>query len=246
MARNKIKDIWERDKIAIVVAGSGLYLRALIEGFFSLPADNRIPITDNRTPTGTLYKKLTEIDPATANKLHPNDRMRIIRAIEVYELTGIQMSDLKTNREPFDCSPIYIGLNMHRDALYERIDKRVDKMIDNGLLDEVKKLVSIYSPELNALQTIGYKELVSYLLGAERKSCSGGDNEITLDQAISLIKRNTRRYAKRQLTWFKSIQGIHWIELPDPQTKCRAVVTLQIVDKCISLICENLSPISNL
>lgn len=219
LAREKIKEIWGRGKIAIVVGGSGLYLRALIDGFFKIPSyDKTLREKLQLEATSSLYKRLSEVDRDTARKLHPNDRMRIIRAIEVYELTGIPISDLKMHRIPFNCHPIYIRLNMPRPLLYKKIDERVDRMIHDGLIEEVEKLLQTYSPEscqLNSLQTIGYKELISYLQG-----------KITLNEAIRLIKRNTRRYAKRQLTWFNSIKGVHWIELPDPQA----------VEKCINLI----------
>jgi tRNA dimethylallyltransferase len=216
IARQKIRELWQNQKTAIVVGGSGLYLRALVDGFFRVPPyDRAVREKLNLKTSDLLHEKLSKVDPVTANTLHPNDRMRIVRALEVYELTGTPISVLKTNRVPFDCNPVYIGFTMARAALYDRIEKRVDHMIANGFVDEVKWILADYSPELNALQSIGYKELTAYLQG-----------KVSLDEAIRLIKRNTRRYAKRQLTWFNSIGDVHWIKLPDPDAG----------QKCVELI----------
>jgi tRNA dimethylallyltransferase len=216
LARKRIGEIWQRDRVALVVGGSGLYLRALIDGFFKIPSYDRAVREKLESKTsGLLYDRLSKVDPITANTLHPNDRMRIVRALEVYELTGTPISVLKTNRVPFDCSPVYIGFTMDRAALYDRIERRVDFMIDNGFVEEVKRILAEYPTELNSLQSIGYKELIAHVQG-----------EMSLDKAVEFIKRNTRRYAKRQLTWFNGIRNVHWIELPDPEA----------VKKCVSLI----------
>ena len=222
LAREKIKEIWKRGKIPIVVGGSGLYLRALIDGFFRIPSSDRIVGTGFKPvptdPTPELYKKLKEVDPITTLKLHPQDRLRIIRALEVYELTGTPISVVKKQRVPFNCTPIYIGLTMPRDLLYRRIEKRVDKMMENGFLREVKELLRKYTPvgtRDSMFQSIGYKELIAHIQG-----------KTSLEEAIKLIKRNTRRYAKRQFTWFKSIKNVHWIEFPDDI----------VIEKCIKLI----------
>lgn len=216
IARAKIREIWDRGKTVIVVGGAGLYLRALIDGFFKMPSSDRSVRERLHIESITsLYKKLSEVDKDTADKLHSNDKVRIIRALEVYEITGIPISVLKAQRLPFDCTPIYIGLNMPRPILYKKIDERVAQMKSAGLLQEVKTLLQIYPPTLNSFQTIGYQELISYLQG-----------KLSLNEAVRLIKRNTRRYAKRQLTWFRSIKGVQWIELPDPQAtlKCLNLV----------------------
>jgi tRNA dimethylallyltransferase len=215
-ARGKIKEIRSRGKIPIVVGGSGLYLRALIEGFFAMPKPSAdIKKRLQRESTQDLYEKLKQIDEVTANKLHSNDKMRIMRAIEVYETTGTKMSELKLQKVASDYRPLYICFTMERAKLYERIEKRVDKMIANGFVDEVKTLIKKYSPELTALQTIGYKELITYL--KDKKSSTD-----ELDKAITLIKQNTRRYAKRQITWFKGIEDVDWIEL-NPGNYCKSV-----------------------
>ena len=228
LARKKIKEIWKRKKIPIVVGGSGLYLRALIDGFFRVPSSDG-SIRENLECLGTsqgvssLYEKLKEVDSVTARSIHPRDHMRIIRALEVYEMSGMPISVMKKQRVPFDCIPIYIGLTMSRELLYKKIEERVDKMMDNGFLLEVKELFCKYISaktykSISLLQTIGYKELIAHIQG-----------EINLEEAIELIKQNTRRYAKRQFTWFKSIENVHWIELPDNM----------VVEKCKKLISKH-------
>ena len=217
-ARQTIKEIVNRGKIPLVVGGSGLYLRALIDGFFEIPTiKDELSTMNSQEP----YDELMQVDRATALKLHPNDRVRILRALEVYKATGMPMSSLKAKRVPFNCEPIYIGLTMEKDALYKRIEKRVEQMIENGFVEEVQKILAKgYSPELTSLQTIGYKELIEYLSG-----------KLSLEKAIELIKRDTRRYAKRQFTWFKSIQGVQWLKMPSDTA----------VKKCILLFlkCNN-------
>ncbi|MDI6840679.1 MAG: tRNA (adenosine(37)-N6)-dimethylallyltransferase MiaA [bacterium] len=205
-ARSVINEVVKREKVPLVVGGSGLYLRALIDGFFQVPKPPQI-IRERlrRESPSELYRRLIEVDKVTADKLHPNDTQRIMRAIEVYETTKIPMSELKATRVPFNCDPIYVGLTMPMTLLYNRIENRVDLMIENGFINEVKSLLDKgYSPELNSLQTIGYKEVVAYL-----------QDKITLDEAVRLIKQNTCRYAKRQLTWFRALLDIKWIELSD-------------------------------
>jgi len=219
-AREIIKDIHARGKVPFVVGGSGLYLKALIDGFFLLPKPNRsIREQLKRESPEKLHEKLSKIDREAAKKIHRNDLQRILRALEVYEITKIPISTLQARRAPFDCNPIYIGLKMERNKLYQRIEERVDQMMDAGFLKEVESLLDKgYGPNLNSLQTIGYKELISYIKG-----------EIRLDNAIKLIKRNTKRYAKRQMTWFKGIRNVYWIEIP----------TDNIVEKILDIIKTN-------
>ncbi len=210
-ARKIIKDIYKNGKIPLVVGGSGLYLKALIQGFFDTEcteiATENTEIRErlSKETADVLYNRLLNIDRKRALKLHKNDRKRIIRAIEVYELTGVPMSLLERERAPFNCRPIYIGLFTSRELLYKKINERVEKMIESGFVEEVKWLLEKgYSPVLNSLNGLGYKELITYING-----------EISLNEAIRLIKRNTRRYAKRQMTWFKKMEEVYWIELPN-------------------------------
>lgn len=209
VAKKKIKEVIKKGKIPVVVGGSGLYLRALCKGFFKGPKGNeriRRKLKKEMESFGKnyLYLKLKQIDPEAALRIHPNDEHRIIRALEVYELTGKKISQFQKEGEyePEEFEFIKFGLTLKRDKLYQRIDQRVDQMIKDGLLEEVKKLKKIgYFPELLPLRTFGYKELFSYIGG-----------KIDLGKAIELIKLNTRHYAKRQITWFKKEKDIIWLD----------------------------------
>jgi len=216
-AREIIEDIHARGKMPFVVGGSGLYLKALVDGFFLLPKPNRsIRERLRREGPEKLHEKLSKIDEEAAKRIHKNDLQRILRALEVYEITKIPISTLQAKRVPFDCNAIYIGLKMERSKLYQKIEKRVDQMMDADFLKEVESLLDKgYDSNLNSLQTIGYKELISYIKG-----------ETSLDNTIKLIKRNTKRYAKRQMTWFKGMTNVHWLELP----------TDNIVEKILDII----------
>lgn len=207
-ARQVIKEIIERRKQPIVVGGSGLYLRSLVKGFFKGPKGDeklreRIREEESKLGPYYLFEKLKEVDPKAAERIHRNDLVRIIRALEVYELTGKSITSLqeKGDYEPFELNFVKVGLTLDRKRLYERIDQRVDKMISEGFLDEVKGLKEKgYSSELKAFKTVGYQELFSYLEG-----------NIDFSSAIDRIKLNTRHYAKRQLTWFRKDQEIKWL-----------------------------------
>jgi tRNA dimethylallyltransferase len=208
-ARGVIKEIIRRNKQPIVVGGSGLYLKALTKGFFKGPkADEKLreKLREEESKLGPyyLFDKLKEVDPKAASSIHPNDSVRIIRALEVYELTGKPITSLqeKGDYEPFEMDFIKVGLTLDRKKLYERIDQRVEKMITEGFLDEVKGLKEKgYSSELKAFKTVGYQELFSYLEG-----------KIDLPLAVESIKLNTRHYAKRQLTWFRKDKEIKWLD----------------------------------
>jgi len=208
-AKMIIRDLIERKKIAIVVGGTGLYVRALTKGFFKGPrGDTRIRerLSKRAREKGKefLHKKLSQIDPEAAKRIHPNNLIRVIRALEVYELTGVPISQLQKSRDyqkkEFDF--VKVGLNLDRRKLYENIEKRVDKMMAEGLLQEVKKLDRLgYSRDLSPLKTLGYKELFSYL-----------DGDLSLAEAVDMIKKNTRNYAKRQITWFNKENDLVWFD----------------------------------
>lgn len=210
-ARNTVQDIFGRNKLPVVAGGSGLYIRALLDGFFERQIkdeDIRRRLEDELAQKGldNLYSQLQQVDPAYAQKISKNDPQRIMRALEVYRASGRPLSfwhQQKTNAAPF---PFFqIGLTMERSALYRRINQRVDEMLHQGLVEEVKTLLQKgYSPQLNALNTVGYKEVVAYLKGA-----------LSFEEMVGEIKKNSRRYAKRQLTWFKKDQRIEWYEIND-------------------------------
>jgi tRNA dimethylallyltransferase len=209
--REIIEDIFSRGKVPIVVGGSGLYVKSLIDGFFEGPAGDWelreiLYRKAERLGKGALYEELKKVDPASAEKIHPNNLKRVIRALEVYYLTGKPISQLQSEMKPeINFETVQIGLNWDRKKLYKRIEERVDMMIEQGLIEEVKRLRELgYDKNLNALQTVGYKEVFDYL-----------DGIISYDRMIYLIKRNSRRYAKRQLTWFRQDKRIIWIDVDE-------------------------------
>ncbi len=202
-------------KKAIIVGGSGLYLRALVDGLFSLPKiDSGMRESLSSRSTKELYGVLRGVDKETAERLHPNDRVRIMRAVEVYESTGIPISVWREKREPANFEVEYIGIDIEREKLYRRIEERVDSMIAHGLVDEVKFLLQRYGEAIVPLSSIGYSEIISYLKG-----------DIVLTEAVNIIKRNTKRYAKRQLTWFRKIENTVWL----PPEKIEEIVNYALL-----------------
>lgn len=210
-AEYHIADIYQRSKFPMLVGGTGLYVRSVIDHYnFSgagIDVNFRARCQEEAKLLGNdfLHQKLAQVDPAAAAILHPNDLKRVIRALEVFEQTGCPISTFQDRDE--HVKPKYqlvmYGLYMERELLYRRIEARVDRMIQQGLVDEVQKLLERgYHPGLTAMQALGYKEIVSYVLG-----------EIGLEESISLLKRNTRRFAKRQLTWFRRDRRIRWLEI---------------------------------
>ncbi|CUU03615.1 tRNA dimethylallyltransferase [Candidatus Thermokryptus mobilis] len=209
--REIIEDIFSRGKVPIIVGGSGLYVKSLIDGFFEGPAGDwelRETLYRKAKQLGkeAVYEELKRVDPASAEKIHPNNLKRVIRALEVYYLTGKPISQLQVEMKPeINFETVQVGLNWDRKKLYRRIEKRVDEMIERGLIDEVRKLRELgYDKNLNSLQTVGYKEVFDYL-----------DGLISYDEMVYLIKRNSRRYAKRQLTWFRQDRRIIWVDVDD-------------------------------
>lgn len=200
-AKKAMKEIWDKGKIPIITGGTGFYIQSIIYDIeFSEEETNkeiRIKYEELARIHGNSYVHniLKEIDPESAKVIHENNLKRVIRAIEYYEHTGEKIS-LHNERESEKTSPYnfrYFVLNRDRNVLYDRINKRVDKMIEDGLVDEVKGLINKgYSKDLTSMQGIGYKEIIEYLNG-----------ELTLDDAIEKIKQDTRHFAKRQLTWFR-------------------------------------------
>lgn len=204
-AEKAISDIQERNKLPLVVGGTGLYAKALTDGLFEGPAKDekvrsRLNERIKKEGADVLHNELKKIDPLTSEKVSPNDSRRTVRALEVYELTGKPISSFhKQWKRKEDC--LIIGLNMDRQELYRRIEERVDNMFNTGLVEETKKLMENgLSENRTASQALGYKEILGYLKG-------GYD----LERAKELIKRNTRRFAKRQLTWFRKDDRVKWI-----------------------------------
>lgn len=204
-----IENLFNKSKIPVVAGGSGLYIKALVDGIFDTAdtdPDYRKELHFLKEKFGNeyLYNELKKIDEKSASGMLPQNWKRVMRALEVFHLTGepIWKAQVKYKRN----TDIYFdqyGLLWEREKLYKNIENRVDYMIAAGLIDEVKNiLLKGYSKNLNALNTVGYKEIIAYL-----------DNEISLSRAVELIKRNTRRYAKRQMTWFNKDKRINWIKI---------------------------------
>ena len=203
-------DVMSRDKMPVLVGGSGLYFRAIFKGFFLVELDEeeraRFAKSVEDIQTDELHLRLSEIDEESAGRIHLNDRYRIVRALEIAELSGVPLSEHFRRQEDEPPLPdvefLKIGLNLPREDLYSRIDGRTDQMIEEGWIEEVEGLLSGGAdPEWPGLKTLGYPEIVSYLRG-----------EITTEQMRESISRQTRRYAKRQLTWFRREPGVTWIE----------------------------------
>lgn len=209
IARRKVFELKERGVLPFLVGGTGFYIKALTAGLFqSIPVDPEIRKRLNSEAENQggrqLHKRLQKIDPEAAKRLHPNDRYRIIRALETYETTGRPISAHQQEHR-FRDTPyrhLQIGLNMEREKLYERINLRVDAMIQAGLLAEVEALLaSGFGENLKSMQSLGYRHMVDYLKGR----CGW-------EQTLHTLKRDTRRYAKRQLTWFRADPTVHWLE----------------------------------
>ena len=210
-ARQHIDSLLKNGVAPVVVGGSGFYIQALVDGLYA-PAISDSAVKEKwrrriqeegMEPILTILK---QVDPLSAERLHPNDAQRIIRALEVWELTGKPISACREGDEqPADFAPIFIALNRDRAKLYRRIEARVDQMLRDGLVDEVEHLKNMgYGPELNALRTVGYQEVFDHFSGV-----------LSFADMVETIKRNTRRYAKRQLTWFRRDPRINWIDIDD-------------------------------
>lgn len=209
-ALNVIENLFAENKTPIVCGGSGLYIKALVDGIFNtidVDEEYRDLLKKNREQFGNeyLYEELKKVDPVSAANMLPQNWKRVMRALEVYHLSGMPITQFqeKYKRNNVNISFVQFGLNWERQILYKNIENRVDEMISTGLVDEVKDILSKgYSKELNSLNTVGYKEIISFL-----------NNEYPLERAIELIKRNTRRFAKRQMTWFRKDDRINWVDV---------------------------------
>jgi tRNA dimethylallyltransferase len=205
-----IEGLHKTERIPVVVGGTGLYIKAMTKGIFSGPSADwtlrEYLLSMEKEENGSLYNYLKELDPEAAEKITPNDTRRIIRALEVCLKSKETLSEMqKKLTRPLPYEFIKIGLSRERKELYNMIEKRVDKMIIDGLVNEVKKAIEMIGNSeipLPSMQAIGYKDIAMYLQG-----------QITLDEAIRLVKRGTKRYAKRQFTWFRKEEDIHWVNI---------------------------------
>jgi tRNA dimethylallyltransferase len=211
LVRAKISEITSKGKLPIIVGGTGLYIQAVIYDyqFSEAPADEqfRLELEERANEIGNeaLHLELTKVDPESASQIHPNNVRRVIRALEIFHCTGKIMSDYQNNQQPdLLYETALIGLTMEREKLYERINMRVDMMISEGLLEEVSELHKQGFRDCQSIQAIGYKEIYDFL-----------DGKVSLDIAVENLKQNSRRYAKRQLTWFRNKMEVKWYDMTD-------------------------------
>jgi len=211
-ALKKIKEIIKKGKTPLFVGGTGLYMSILLEGIFKAKTENkniRKKLYQQAETKGSsyLYKRLQRVDPLAALKIHPNDTRRIVRALEVFEETGKPISYLQKERRGLsdEYAVRIFCLNMERQKLYQRIERRIDAMFNQGLLSEVRRLLKLKLSK-TAKFAIGIKELKDYL-----------DGLYALEEAKRLMNKNTRNYAKRQLTWFRKDKRIEWLEVRDKE-----------------------------
>ena len=231
-----IERLQAQNKLPILVGGSGLYIRAVIDGLFVGPGTDwtlrrRLKERERSQGGGTLYRELEKIDQATASRLHPHDQRRIIRALEVYYLSGRTISSYQRQSPGSLAKTVIIGLKKERERLYRSIELRVDEMIKKGLIEEVKSLLAKgYREDLPSMQGLGYRQIVEYLKGR----CSK-------EEAVRLIKRDTRRFAKRQFNWFRRDNRVIWLDtdkfssLSDISNQIVKILTRQIPEAKIVL-----------
>lgn len=222
-AKKYIGDILKRGKLPIVSGGTGLYVNSLLYDMdFSIkPRQDEIreKLEQEAQLHGNewVHDRLRHIDPDASDRIHPNNLKKVIRAIEVYETTGNSMPEFnQAFQKTDDYEWILVGLKRYREELYDRINRRVDDLLTKGLIEEVQHLLSIGLTEDNiSMKGIGYKEIIGYL-----------NEEYDKDEAVRLVKRNTRRYAKRQLTWFNRYKEIKWFDLSNLQEPDQAVQSM--------------------
>ncbi len=216
-AEEEVRKIRDKGKNVLIVGGTGFYIKAFLEGL----ADGAFPDTSIRERLKkecdemglkSMYSKLIKIDPALSGHIHPNDRYRIMRALEIFEVTGIQPSKFKEKKNPRESEVLYICLKLDRDVIYDNIDKRINKMIEDGLVYEVESLlIKGYNEKLRPMQSHGYREMLDYLKG-----------RIKFSEAVERTRLRTRQYAKRQLTWFRGVKDAIWVE-PSNFEKIRTI-----------------------
>lgn len=221
MAEEKIEEVLSKGKQPIIVGGTGLYIDTLVNGieFFDIENDfeYRAKLENEVKEKGVdwLYEELKKVDPEAADNIEKNNVRRVIRALEIYKVTGKTKTQLdKESIKGSKYDYIIFGLLWDREKLYERINLRVDRMLKDGLIEEVKSLIDNEGFSKTALQGLGYKEVVEYLEG-----------NVSYEEMVEKIKMETRRYAKRQMTWFKRNQNIIWLEASNKQEMFEKVLT---------------------
>ncbi len=221
-SRRITEEVFERDRVPFVVGGTGLYVKALVDGIVEMPeADlelrERISKRHEKEGLNKLAAELQKLDPNASQSIDLRNPRRVMRALEIYYMTGMTRAEIeKKTSEPLPYRFLWFGLNWDRGKLYARIEQRVDHMIEQGLIDEVRSILDKgYSKHCNALQSVGYAETIDYLEG-----------KIKREEMVELIKQNTRRYAKRQMSWFGRDKRIRWIDIGSEEDLDNAVMTI--------------------
>ena len=221
-AHGVIADITSRGKIPVMCGGTGLYISSVADDVTFGEVETDYALRDELKKTAEekggeyLIEMLREFDPVSAERLHPNNLKRVIRAIEFYRLTGVPISEhqAETKRKKSRYDPLIMCIEWERETLYDRINRRVDMMFDAGLIDEVKRLREMgFTRELNSMQGIGYKEVLDYLDGAA-----------SLDETKEIIKQSSRRYAKRQMTWFRRDNRVRYVSADNAAVEAKRIV----------------------
>ena len=227
-ARKWIAVIHEKGKLPILVGGTGLYVQAVTHDyqFSDVPPDEKFRKAmeefADRHGNEALHETLKAVDPESCAAIHPNNRRRVIRALEVYHHTGKRLSDMRTTAKKPRYDLVLIGLTMERRELYERINHRVDDMIRNGLIDEAYRLYKNGIRNTQSTNAIGYKEIYQYF-----------DGHLTKQEAIELLKKNSRRYAKRQLTWFQNKMDVRWFNMSENRDKKKEEIIRYVCRKVL-------------
>lgn len=228
MAQHALERIYSKNKIPIIAGGTGFYIQSLVRDIEFSVTDQEMEVRKKveeyhrKEGTDALHRWFSLLDEEGAKVIHPNNVKRVMRGIEYYLLTGQKISEhnqvQKEKESPYDLT--YIVLTMERELLYHRIDKRVDSMMEKGLVDEVARLKNMgFTKDMTSMQGLGYKEILDYL-----------DGKLSLEEAVYIIKRDTRHFAKRQLTWFRREKDTHWIHVDyyqfDPQKICNEILRI--------------------
>ena len=233
-ALREISRLYEKGLLPLVVGGTGLYVRALLNGLWAGPPSDRALRRkleeEARTRGGeSMYQELGHVDPATAGRLHPRDTVKVLRALEVYRQTGVPLSKAheahRGRATPFRA--LVLGLTMERAVLYQRIDHRVDLELAKGLVDETRTLLAKgYSRGLVSMKSLGYRQMAGYLEG-----------EYSFDEAVRRLKRDTRHFAKRQMTWFRKEPGLTWVEVhPDESVRSVSQRVVALIERFVSTL----------
>ncbi|MDQ0253625.1 tRNA dimethylallyltransferase [Evansella vedderi] len=213
-AKEYIQTIHDKNKLPLIVGGTGLYVNSVIYDYDFSKSEGDEAFREelenyaNQYGNEALHEKLKEIDPVSYKELHPNNVRRVIRALEVFHLTGKTIGERPQQPVTSPYNTIIVGLTMEREKLYERINLRVDMMVKEGLIEEAERLYNQGIHDCQSVQAIGYKEIYEYLRG-----------DVSKEEAIETLKRNSRRYAKRQLTWFRNKMDITWFDMTKDRKK---------------------------